>query len=426
MRQGDGLIEPGGQFRFDFEAAEGRRPEPALPAGGETLPAVADVESHPASAEEMCRLAAELEEEGQLPPPRRCIGRPWPPPAPAPKSASSWPNCSIGMGDLPAARERYYMAIELDEDYVEARANLGCVLAETGQRELAVAAFEGALRYHAGYADAHYHLARTLDDTGPPRRGRGALAAVLGHGAGQPLGGRRPHPAGTVGPPRRGLMQFSKAGDYRPRRRRVHANSPIAPTPRRVKVEGSGTAAAAAASTIESMPPNEASPPPPATAPPAIAGEVVATATVLAGSAAMSMATWLSSGPTTPGMTSRPSRLTVPERPTLMMPLVGKAAASATSIVPSLMVVPPVYVSLPERINTPPPLRVTLAPVPVWLMGPEMVKRLPVVALTLRLLPSTTGTAMVWLPPLSAIETFAVPLLSVNVLAVSPPLRLMV
>ena len=56
------------------------------------------------------------------------------------------------------------MAVELDEDYVEARANLGCVLAETGQRELAVAAFEGALRYHPDYADVHYHLARTLDE----------------------------------------------------------------------------------------------------------------------------------------------------------------------------------------------------------------------------------------------------------------------
>jgi tetratricopeptide (TPR) repeat protein len=69
-------------------------------------------------------------------------------------------------GDLPAARERYYMAIELDEDFVEARANLGCVLAELGQRELAVAAFEGALQYHGEYPDAHYHLARTLCDLG--------------------------------------------------------------------------------------------------------------------------------------------------------------------------------------------------------------------------------------------------------------------
>jgi tetratricopeptide (TPR) repeat protein len=29
---------------------------------------------------------------------------------------------------------------------------------------LAVAAFEGALRYHPEYADVRYHLARTLDE----------------------------------------------------------------------------------------------------------------------------------------------------------------------------------------------------------------------------------------------------------------------
>ncbi len=56
------------------------------------------------------------------------------------------------------------MAIELDEDLVEARANLGCVLAEQGERELAVAALEGALALHPDYADAHFHLARTLDE----------------------------------------------------------------------------------------------------------------------------------------------------------------------------------------------------------------------------------------------------------------------
>ena len=67
--------------------------------------------------------------------------------------------------DLAGARERYYMAIELDEDFVEARANLGCVLAELGQRELAIAALEGALLHHQNYADAHYHLARLLDET---------------------------------------------------------------------------------------------------------------------------------------------------------------------------------------------------------------------------------------------------------------------
>ena len=51
LRQGDGLIEPGGQFRFDFDAWQREpAPQPALPT----------------SCEQMCRLAAELEEDGQL------------------------------------------------------------------------------------------------------------------------------------------------------------------------------------------------------------------------------------------------------------------------------------------------------------------------------------------------------------------------
>ena len=166
LRQGDGLIEPGGQYRFDFEAAEAPSAAVALPAGEEILPAVADVESHPASPEEMCRLAAELEEEGRLPAAAEMYRAVLAAAGPSPEVCFQLAELLYRMGDLPAARERYSMAVELDEDYVEARANLGCVLAETGQRELALAAFEGALRYHAGYADAHYHLARTLDDLG--------------------------------------------------------------------------------------------------------------------------------------------------------------------------------------------------------------------------------------------------------------------
>jgi tetratricopeptide (TPR) repeat protein len=68
------------------------------------------------------------------------------------------------LGELVAARERYYAAIETDPDFVEARASLGCVLAETGQHELAEAAFRGALSLHEDYPDVHYNLARLLDD----------------------------------------------------------------------------------------------------------------------------------------------------------------------------------------------------------------------------------------------------------------------
>ena len=67
-------------------------------------------------------------------------------------------------GDSSAARERYYNAIELDEDFIEARANLGCVLAEAGQTLLAIAAFQGALSRDDRYPDVHYHLAKCLDE----------------------------------------------------------------------------------------------------------------------------------------------------------------------------------------------------------------------------------------------------------------------
>ena len=69
-------------------------------------------------------------------------------------------------GDLGAARERYFMAIEMDEAFVEARASLGCVLMELGQSEVAIATFRGALDHHPDFPDVHYHLARLLDESG--------------------------------------------------------------------------------------------------------------------------------------------------------------------------------------------------------------------------------------------------------------------
>jgi DNA-binding transcriptional MerR regulator len=69
-------------------------------------------------------------------------------------------------GDLTAARERYYATVELDADHLEARSSLGCVLAELGEHELALAALDGVLRQQPDYADAHWHLAGVLRDVG--------------------------------------------------------------------------------------------------------------------------------------------------------------------------------------------------------------------------------------------------------------------
>ncbi len=167
LRQGDGLVAPGGQLFFDFDAAEQGAAESDGPSSTRETISLADSlrsAASPLAPEEMLRLAADLEDEGNLAAAveaYRAHAAAAGPTAPVCFAMAELLYC---LGDVSASRERYYAAIELDENYVEARANLGCVLAELGERELAVAAFEGALTLHADYADAHFHLARTLDE----------------------------------------------------------------------------------------------------------------------------------------------------------------------------------------------------------------------------------------------------------------------
>ena len=175
LRQGDGLVGPGGQLFFTFDSPD-RETSTELQTtssnAGSSPPTISLAEAlrsnaaPPMAPDELLSLAADLEDEGNLP---AAID------AYRAHSSAAGPTAGVcfavaellyRMGDTAAARERYYMAIELDENYLEARANLGCVLAEQGDRELAVAAFEGALSLHPDYTDVHLHLARTLDDLG--------------------------------------------------------------------------------------------------------------------------------------------------------------------------------------------------------------------------------------------------------------------
>jgi tetratricopeptide (TPR) repeat protein len=178
LRQGDLLVAPEGQQWFDFAASEAQPADaPAATAIVQTTaagPREAQPAALPSSPDELARLACELDDAGQLEAAAEMYRA---------ALAAGGPNAELcfllaetlyRLGEVAAARERYFMAIEIDEDYVEARANLGCVLAELGQRELALAAFHGALAYHPQYADVHYHLARLLEDCG-----RGAEA--VGH-----------------------------------------------------------------------------------------------------------------------------------------------------------------------------------------------------------------------------------------------------
>lgn len=182
LRQGNRLLSATGQLHLDFEQLdqtceldtpglisieEVKRNQELRANDTRFSRSLVDAETDPnISREEMLQAAEELEDMGEF------------------EGAITWYRIILAKyglasdvsfqlaellyrcGDLSAARERYYNAVELDEDFIEARANLGCVLAETGQIQLAIAAFQGALSRDDHYPDVHYHLAKCLDETG--------------------------------------------------------------------------------------------------------------------------------------------------------------------------------------------------------------------------------------------------------------------
>ena len=178
LRGGEGLVETGGQLRFDFDLVDTdvhadvdqnesmqpiAWPELTQQDPPATLSMFSGSESPSDSIDPLIQQAFEAEDEGDFQVAidllHVAMGRDGP--------RSDWcfqlAELLYRIGDVTAARERYYMTIEMDPDFVEARASLGNVLVETGQLELAVSAFRGALSLHDDYSDAHYHLARLLD-----------------------------------------------------------------------------------------------------------------------------------------------------------------------------------------------------------------------------------------------------------------------
>ena len=179
LRQGAGLIEPGGQLRFDFDALESATGDDCLPTENSIAASVLSIaprapdsfpiaESPEAEHDDFLASAYAAEDRDDLETAiefcHAILARD------GARADISFQLAELlyRMGQPIAARERYYMALELDSEFVEARASLGCVLAETGQAELAVAAFQGALQLCDDYPDVHYNLARTLDDLGRP------------------------------------------------------------------------------------------------------------------------------------------------------------------------------------------------------------------------------------------------------------------
>ena len=167
LREGDGLIEPGGQQRFNFDPGSGEDSDPSSESviAIESARVDRDIEKLN-SPEDFMRLATDLEDLDEIESACEVYRSMMLAFGATADACFRLAENLFQIGDLTAARERYYSAIELDQQLVEARASLGCVLAELNKPELAISAFEGALEHHPEYADVMYHLAQQLDAVG--------------------------------------------------------------------------------------------------------------------------------------------------------------------------------------------------------------------------------------------------------------------
>ncbi|NND96394.1 MAG: tetratricopeptide repeat protein [Pirellulaceae bacterium] len=167
LRQGAGLLEMSGQLHFDFDAMDNNLALAAEPTeADEAILSFPSSQSETVARDELLAAAFEAEDDDDL------------------EVAIDYCHAILArdgiradicfhlaellyrLGHTLAARERYYAAIEVEPDFVEARAGLGNVLAETGQLDLAIAAFQGVLSIHDDYAEVHFSLAQTLDKIG--------------------------------------------------------------------------------------------------------------------------------------------------------------------------------------------------------------------------------------------------------------------
>lgn len=173
LRLGDDLAELGGQLLLDFDQGEPERDPARTPSTISIASFQRSADSLEDCLEQLQQEAIDWEDEGRLDRAAEAYRTMLMAAGPRAEIHFALADVLYRANDLSAARERYYAALELDEEYVEARASLGCVLVELREYELAAATFEGALRYHPDFADVHYHLAHTLD-----RLGRGVEAAA--------------------------------------------------------------------------------------------------------------------------------------------------------------------------------------------------------------------------------------------------------
>ena len=186
LRDGDKLLAAGGQLHLGFYTADwtddgaGDEP-PRVVALGEHAVACGRTADRAVDDDvaEILGLADDLEAAGEFVEATEALRAVLQAQGPTAPVLFTLAELLYRTGDLAAARERYYAVIEIDAGHLRARTSLGCVLAELGDHELALAALEGVLRQEPGYADAHWHIAGVLLNLGRTREARHHLGTFL-------------------------------------------------------------------------------------------------------------------------------------------------------------------------------------------------------------------------------------------------------
>jgi len=193
LRQDKTLLAAGGQLQFGFycddvtaaaaQPAADTDTEPGIIALATAWSCLENNSAHGSEAisttTELLDLAAELEAAGNFLEAAEALRAVLQADGPSAPVAFMLAETLYRAGDVAAARERYYAAVELDADHLEARTSLGCVLAEQGDFELAAAALEGVLRQQPDYADAHWHMAGVLAELRQESEARRHLITFL-------------------------------------------------------------------------------------------------------------------------------------------------------------------------------------------------------------------------------------------------------
>ena len=195
LRQGEGLIEPGGQLRIDFDALDRQHEDsrtPNRPASRRCpLPGDNLRQTDPALLRER---PPSMKTTASWKRPPTCIERHWRPAVRMQKSAFSWPNSFIEW----ATSTELASDITWPSNWMRIMWRPARIWDACWQKPASwnwpSRLFREHCCYHSDYPDVHYHLARTLDDLGERGEAEHHWREFLLAGSQQPLVGRSPQP----------------------------------------------------------------------------------------------------------------------------------------------------------------------------------------------------------------------------------------